>query len=81
MSTAVDTITVLSTPTCHKCKFVAKHLDAKGVDYEYIDLSLPENAAWVELFRARGLTNVPQTFKGDSEWIEGVDFARIEALF
>lgn len=78
---APETIVILSTPTCSRCKFVGKHLDAKGVDYEFVDLSDPDNADFLAEFQARNLSNVPQTFKGDSDWVEGVDFAKIESLF
>ena len=81
MTATAEPLIVLSTPTCHRCKFVRKHLDAKGVDYEYIDLTDPKNEAWLERFQSRNLRNVPQTFRGESDWIEGVDFAAIEALF
>lgn len=81
MTIAEDTIVVLSTPTCGRCKFVARHLDAKGVNYEYVDLTDPENADWLEEFQSRNLTNVPQTLRGGSAWIEGVDLDAVNRLF
>lgn len=81
MTPPIDTIVVLSTPDCQRCKTVDRHLNAKGVEHLYVDLSDPANAEWLEEFRRRNLTQVPQTLKGDSQWVEGVDFARIEALF
>ena len=75
-----DTITVLSTPSCQRCKTVARHLDARGIAYEYIDVTLPENADWAGEMGDRSLRNVPQTILGD-EWIEGVDFDAINRLF
>lgn len=77
---STDTIIVLSTPACQRCKTVARHLTAKNVDYTYIDLTTPEGAEWVEQMGERGLKNVPQTVLGD-EWIEGVDFDAINRLF
>lgn len=81
MTPPADTLIVLSNAGCNRCKVVARHLERNGVNHVYIDLSKPENAGWLEEFRSRNLTQVPQTFRGDSEWVEGVDFARIEALF
>lgn len=80
MTIATDTIVVLSTPGCQRCKTVARHLETKGAQFEYVDLTLPENAEWYEAFRERNLTNVPQTVAGD-EWVEGVDFDSINRLF
>jgi glutaredoxin len=76
-----DRITILSTPDCQRCKTVHRHLNTRGVEHDYIDLTLPENAALYEEFKSRGLTQVPQTFRGDSDWVEGVDFAKIDTLF
>jgi glutaredoxin len=79
--TATDTIVILSTPGCQRCKTVARHLDNKGIEYSYLDLTDPANAEVYEEFKRRNLTQVPQTFRGDGTWVEGVDFASIEKLF
>lgn len=71
-------IVVLSTPTCYRCKTVARHLENKGVEYEYIDVTKDEE--WANWMRANGLSNVPQTIKGE-ERVEGVDFDAINRLF
>lgn len=81
MTVSTDTIVILSTPGCQRCKTVARHLDAKGVEYQYVDLTLPENAEWYDAFKDRNLTNVPQTIRGNDDWIEGVDFDSINRLF
>jgi glutaredoxin len=81
MTPPLDAIVILSTPDCQRCNTVERHLVNKGVPHVKVDLTLPENADLYAVFKERGLTRVPQTFKGDSEWVEGVDFARIEALF
>lgn len=60
---------------------VVRHLDAKGVEYKYVDLTLPENADWLSEFKDRNLTQVPQTIRGSDPWIEGVDFDSINRLF
>lgn len=81
MTVATDTIVVLSTPGCQRCKTVARHLEAKGIDFEYVDLTEPDNAEWLAEFKERNLTNVPQTLRGDGTWVEGVDFEAINKLF
>lgn len=81
MSTVTDTIVVLSTPGCQRCKTVARHLEAKGIPFEYVDLTDPDNAEWLAEFKERNLTNVPQTLRGDGTWVEGVDFDSIATLF
>ncbi len=42
---------------------------------------MTEDETWANEMRARGLQQVPQTFRADSDWVEGVDFAAIERLF
>lgn len=81
MTISPDTIVVLSTPGCQRCKTVDRHLNSRGVDHLYIDLTDPENEELLAEFRSRNLTNVPQTFKGDGEWIEGVDLDAVNRLF
>ena len=79
MTTATVTkLTVLSTPSCQRCKAVARKLDDAGVDYDYGDLT--EDAEWYATFKERGLSNVPQTVRGDT-WVEGFDPDAIEKLF
>lgn len=75
-----DTITVLSTPSCQRCKTVARHLEARGVAFDYVDVTTPEGEAWRDEMVGRNLANVPQTVLGE-EWIEGVDFDAINRLF
>lgn len=78
MSQATDTLVVLSTPGCQRCKIVGKHLDAKGVEYTYIDVT--QDAEWRAWMEEQNLRNVPQTIRGD-ERVEGVDFDAINRLF
>jgi glutaredoxin len=73
-----DTLFVLSTPTCQRCKIVGKHLDAKGVKYTYVDVTRDEQ--WLCWMQENDLKNVPQTVRGD-ERVEGVDFDAINRLF
>jgi glutaredoxin len=81
MTTAIlhDTLIILSTPTCQRCKFVARHLDDRGVEFEYVDLSDPANSHWVAEMQERNLTQVPQTIRGET-WIEGVQLDAIDAM-
>lgn len=58
-----------STPPCKFCKLATETLDKRGVDYEYVDLSL--NPELLELFKMHHKT-IPQiyengTHKGDSD--------------
>lgn len=78
MTPSPDTLFVLSTPTCQRCKIVGKHLTAKGVDYVYVDVT--NDPEWREWMDQHGLLNVPQTVRG-SERVEGVDFDAINRLF
>lgn len=78
MPVATNTIIVLSTPTCQRCKVVAKHLEAKGVEFQYVNVQ--EDAEWAAWMRENNLSNVPQTIRGD-ERVEGVDFDSINRLF
>jgi glutaredoxin len=73
-----NTITVLSTPTCQRCKIVAKHLESRGVEFNYVNVQ--EDAEWAAWMQENSLTNVPQTIKGDAR-VEGVDFDAINRLF
>lgn len=41
-------VVVYSTPNCQQCRLTYKGLDAAGVSYRVVDLSLPENSAAVQ---------------------------------
>jgi glutaredoxin len=73
-----DTITVLSTPGCSRCKIAAKHLTARGIEFTYIDVTQDEE--WADWMRDNNLKNVPQIIRGD-ERVEGLDFDAINRLF
>lgn len=73
-----NVITVLSTPSCYRCKTVVRHLENKGIQFEYIDVTKDED--WANWMRENGLSAVPQTIKGE-ERVEGVDFDSINRLF
>lgn len=40
--------TVYSTPNCQQCRLTYRALDAAGITYRIVDLSLPENSAAVQ---------------------------------
>lgn len=78
MTPPVDTLFVLSTPTCSRCMVVKKHLDARGIEYTPVDVTNDEE--WASWMRDNDLKNVPQTVRGQ-ERVEGVDFDAINRLF
>jgi len=53
-----------STPPCKFCKLAVATLDQRGVDYEYVDLSL--NPELLELFKMHHKT-IPQIYE-DGEY-------------
>lgn len=56
-------ITVYTTKTCAYCPLVKKYLEAKGIEYEAIDVT--ENAEKrEELLSLTGMMSVPVTTKG-----------------
>ena len=78
MTPPADTIFVLSTASCQRCKVVAKHLDMRGIRYEYINVE--QDRDWYDWMTSQGYRNVPLTVRGE-EHVEGVDFDAINRLF
>tara|TARA_Y100001972_G_C7543865_1_gene273561 strand:+ start:478 stop:708 length:231 start_codon:yes stop_codon:yes gene_type:complete len=72
-----DTLVVLSTPTCHRCDFVGRHLDGRKREYTKVDVT--EDAEWRSWMEERGFNAVPITIKGDGV-VHGVDLDAIDAL-
>ena len=52
-------VTVYSKPQCVQCDRTEKLLKASGVDFEKIDVTLPENAAHLERLKAWGYMSAP----------------------
>lgn len=59
-------IIVYSKPNCMQCVVTKKTLDAKGIDYQSIDLSLDENA--LEKVMQLGYREVPVVIAGTKHW-------------
>ncbi|MFV8751000.1 glutaredoxin [Nannocystaceae bacterium ST9] len=59
-------VVVYLTPWCPYCRMARRLLDARGIAYEFVDVSGDDPArAW--LFEASGQSTVPQIFvKGES---------------
>lgn len=54
-----------STPACGPCRGLEASFKRAGVDYEKVDLSLPENAELAASLKARGLGQTPIVIAGD----------------
>lgn len=52
------------TPVCSYCNAAEKHLTAKGIPYEYIDVAVDEEA--LAFIRSKGAKSVPQVYNGDT---------------
>lgn len=73
-------IRIFKTPTCVYCKMVAKLFDAKGVKYEFVDVS-EDPKLRQEVIEKSGVMAVPVTVKGDwEEFVVGWQPARLLAL-
>lgn len=66
MATATATITVYTKPACVQCNATYRALDAKGLDYETVDLSTDEDA--LEAVKALGYMQAPVVVAGDDHW-------------
>jgi len=60
------TITVYSKPACVQCTATTRALDARGLQYQVIDLS--EDAAALQQVQEMGYRQVPVVVAGDSHW-------------
>lgn len=60
------TITVYSKPACVQCTATTRALDAKGLNYQVIDLT--EDAAAMEKVTALGYRQAPVVIAGDEHW-------------
>lgn len=82
--TATAELVVLSTPSCHRCKTVARHLQSEGIDHRYIDVTDPMHAEYAELLAEHGVKEVPVTFREGApreEWVMGFDPDGLGRLF
>lgn len=66
MNATTATITVYTKPACVQCNATYRALDAKGLDYETVDLSVDEGA--LETVKALGYMQAPVVITADDHW-------------
>ena len=59
-------ITVYSKPACVQCVATTRALDAKGIDYNIIDLT--EDADAMEMVMSLGYRQAPVVVAGEAHW-------------
>lgn len=62
------TLHVYSKPSCVQCTATYRHADKVGADYEIHDLTAPESADMLEMFKAEGLFQAPVVVAGEVTW-------------
>ena len=60
------TITVMTRPACVQCRATYRALDAKGIDYEILDLS--EDASALEKAKSLGHLQAPVVITDEDHW-------------
>ncbi|OWY05245.1 NrdH-redoxin [Thioclava sp. JM3] len=60
------TITVYSKPACVQCTATTRALDAKGIDYNVIDLT--KDAAAMEMVQDLGYRQAPVVIANEDHW-------------
>ena len=60
------TVTVYSKPSCVQCNATYRALDAKGIDYEILDLS--EDPAALEHVKSLGYLQAPVVVTDEGHW-------------
>lgn len=60
------TITVYSKPACVQCTATTRALDARGLDYELIDLT--QDADAMEMVMSLGYRQAPVVVAGEQHW-------------
>lgn len=60
------TVTVYSKPACVQCTATTRALDARGIDYEVVDLT--ESATAMDKVMALGYRQAPVVIAGDQHW-------------
>ena len=70
-------ITVYTKPSCVQCNATYRALDAKGIEYEILDLS--EDPTALEQVKALGYMQAPVVIAGDEHW-SGFQPDKINAL-
>ncbi|WP_101653527.1 glutaredoxin-like protein NrdH [Brevibacterium ihuae] len=59
-------ITVYTKPACVQCTATFRSLDAKGVEYRAVDLSVDPNA--LDVVKAMGYMQAPVVVTADDHW-------------
>lgn len=59
-------ITVYSKPACVQCTATTRALEARGLDFDLVDLT--EDAAALELVQGLGYRQAPVVVAGDDHW-------------
>lgn len=60
------TITVYSKPACVQCTATTRALEARGLDFEVVDLT--EDAAAMEMVQELGYRQAPVVIAGEDHW-------------
>ncbi|MBL3704685.1 glutaredoxin-like protein NrdH [Sulfitobacter sp. BDSS02] len=60
------TITVYSKPACVQCTATTRALDARGLNYDVVDLT--QDAAAMERVQEMGYRQAPVVIAGDEHW-------------
>lgn len=60
------TITVYSKPSCVQCTATTRALEARGLDYDIIDLT--EDSTAMEMVQQLGYRQAPVVIAGDAHW-------------
>jgi glutaredoxin 3 len=71
-------VTIYTKPWCGYCFRAKRLLDAKGVEYNEIDVTLDDHVE-AEMIRRSGQTTAPQVFVGDRYIGDSTRLAQLEA--
>lgn len=66
MSPQIETVTVYSKPACVQCNATYTRLDAKGIDYTVVDLSVDDEA--LQRVKALGYLGAPVVVTDVDHW-------------
>lgn len=77
MTTNPTKITVYTKPACRQCDATKKTMDAAGLEYDVVDLTLDADA--LDMVIALGFGAAPVVIAGDAQWA-GFQPDRIAAL-
>ena len=76
-------ITVYTRTTCAQCVPVKKYLTMKNVEFEVINLDLPEHQEVMRKLDKMGFRNVPITSNSEkpaNKWVTGLNIGKIAEL-